>query len=275
MSDPRDIEHMSTAPGFAEVSRLGPDVSKRFNPAEVRDALSDAIRTIVLPRMLERRRALEGGVISNDDIAALLACATAADPTPSEALLDSVRQRGATREAVLLDLISPVAQRLARSASADGLTFADAALGIGRLQALMRSGRMPVAIARPDAGAGSIFVAGTADDPHALRAEIVGDLLRSAGWRTEVWSGGDTDGLIRAILAMQPDLLCLAIGGSDPLARVRELAGRLRRDTGRRLFGVLLGRTPNVRTAASALGVDALAGDARQAAAMAHGLLPR
>jgi MerR family transcriptional regulator, light-induced transcriptional regulator len=275
MSDPQDIKHTSSAPGSAEVSRLGPDLSKRFNTAEVRDALSDAIRTIVLPRMLERRRAAEGGVISNDDIATLLACATAADPTPSEALLESIRQRGATREAVLLDLFAPVALRLARSGSGNGLTFADAALGSGRLRGLMRSGRMPDAPARPAGNIGSVFITGTPGDAHALEAAIISDLLQSAGWATEVWSGGSADGLIRAILAFRPDLLCLTIVGTESPSHLRHFAKSLRRDTGRRLLGVVLGGKPNARTAASALGVDAVASDPRRAAAMARSLKSR
>lgn len=162
MSRDQDTNLTRPAPGSAEASRLALAASHRFTPSgtgtmqpQLRDALSDAIRSIVLPRMLERRRALAAGnatdrhgdyesrPIRDSDVAALLACVIAADPAPAMAVLESVKRRTANRDMILRELMAPVARGLYRLKREHRLTHADLTLGMGRLRSLVRSGAMP------------------------------------------------------------------------------------------------------------------------------------
>jgi MerR family transcriptional regulator, light-induced transcriptional regulator len=216
MSGDHDIKHFSMPPGSAEVSRLGSIVSNRFDSAGMRDALSDAIRTIVLPRMLERRRVLASGLghdhdgVTAHDVATLLACVTAADPAPSEKVLEALRTRTISRAAILIDLFVPVAQQLVALRDETGTTFADVTLGLSRLRSLIRSDHMqePPGPAGPH---GRILITCARKDQHILWSAIVEDLFRSAGWDATILSESDPEALVSASHDVSADVIALVL----------------------------------------------------------------
>jgi MerR family transcriptional regulator, light-induced transcriptional regulator len=274
MSDRQDIKNTSTYPGSAEASRLGPDFSKRFNPAQIRDALADAIHSIVLPRLLEQRRTAARTAaraeIARKDVAALLDCVAASDPGPAKALVEALKLRRASREAVLLDLFAPVAERLGDCWQHDEMTFADVMLGVGRLSALIQSDVMPAPPAPIPGLRGAILVASMPGDQHTFGATIIEDILRSAGWDVLTWSGSDAGSLVRSAMAAPVDIIGISVSDAASLPALRSLAGRLKLATGNRLAGIA-----RSKAAPGSLGVDSVLRDARKAVATVRGLLKR
>jgi MerR family transcriptional regulator, light-induced transcriptional regulator len=282
MSGEQDIKHTLRTPGPAEVSRLGPAYPNRFDANQMRDTLSDAIRTIVLPRLIEKRqtetlRRAATTTIRVSDTTDLLALATTPDPAPAEALISRLKLQGASREAILLDLIAPVARRLGELWREDRLTFADVTLGIGRLRALIRSNSMPDSGSPRPAIQGRILVASAPGEHHTLAAAIVTDLFRTAGWDAESWSGMDPEQLVRVARQAPAEVIGISIAHAAALPGLRALSAKLRLATGRRLVGIIAGGGALADTSLSAenLGVDIIVRDAREAVTAAGSLLHR
>lgn len=280
MSREQDIKLAGTAPGSAEVSRLGSEASNRLDAVQMRDALSDAIRTLVLPRLLERRHlgtdpAARSRPIRGADLLTLRRLATISDPGPAEALIRLLRRRGASREAILLDLIAPTERRLGDLWRRGRLTFADMTLGIGLLRGLMRSDCMPQTERQHVATGACVLVASLPGEQLTLGTAIIADLFGTAGWSTITWSGGDAAELLRIAAASPVDIVAMTIGDAGALSGLRQLAGRLRMTTGQRLACILIGgeALEGLSCTAADLGIDILVTDAHEAVAAADALL--
>jgi MerR family transcriptional regulator, light-induced transcriptional regulator len=290
MSGDRDTEHAHEPPGAAEASRLASIRSNRFDAAashpwpagDMRDVLSDAIRSIVLPRLIAAHsasgRPLPGGEgVTEQDIAGLLTHVTTADHSLAEAMLAVLRLRGVRREDILLDLFEPVARRLGEQWLSDQCSFADVTLGVGRLQRLIRSDSMPAPGPDAPGRAGRILIASLPGEQHTLGVAIIDDIFRSAGWDTVEWTGREAADL-EVVAASAPfDIVGVSIGDPRALHRLKPLTGRLRKVASRNLFGILAGGSAFRGPAdyPAAYGVDAIVRDARTAVAAARALLER
>jgi MerR family transcriptional regulator, light-induced transcriptional regulator len=250
-------------------------------PCDMRDALSDAIRNIVLPRLIAARKAncqtLAGGgpAIAGQDVAALLSHVTTADHSLSEAMLSVLRLRGVPREDILLDLFQPVAQRLGDMWLGDQCSFADVTLGVGRLQRLMRSDAMPASRRARSARPGRVLVAAFPGDQHTFGAAMIDDLFRSAGWDTVSWSG-DLTANLEVIASSAPfDVIGISISDGGMTDGLKPLAERLRKAASRHLVGILAGGRAFQKSsgAPADYGVDAIVRDARTAVPTALTLL--
>jgi methanogenic corrinoid protein MtbC1 len=288
MSGDRDTKHVAKPTGIAEAFPLASNPSKRFvrlRPADsaagdVRGALSEAIRSIVLPRLVAARRANDmtlahdGRAVTDRDVSAFLAHVVTADHHLAEAMLTVLRLRGASREEILLELFQPVARRLGEQWLGDECSFADVTLGVGRLQRLMRSDAMPAGRRTGHARSGRILVACLPGEQHTLGAAIVEDFFRSAGWETVIWSGPD-EATLEVVARSAPfDLIGISIGDQRFLVGLGALVQRLRRASSRNLMGVIAGgRALAQGASAAAYGLDAIVHDARGAVPAARALL--
>jgi hypothetical protein len=206
----------------------------------MRDALSDAIRTIVLPRMLHQRQTRQASQQVNQAggpeamalahaIAQLRACVTAADPTPSEAVLAALKQNGTPRQQVLLDVFVPVARDLMAPGRGDVLTFADRTLGFGRLRSLIRSDAMPEP--PPAMGRHGRILIMHGQEHHIFWPAVVEDLFRSAGWDTTISAETHLPEMARASHDMLADVIALVVPDARSLpdltaaARVLDIKG--------------------------------------------------
>jgi MerR family transcriptional regulator, light-induced transcriptional regulator len=289
MSGDGDTNHTFNRPGSAEASRLAAGRAGRFGgrtvaarPArDMRDALSEAIRSIVLPRLLAARGAggrtprESGPAIGEHDIADLLSHVTSPDESIAEAALSALRARAVTRETVLLDLFTPAARRLGDQWLRDQCSFADVMLGIGRLKRLMRSDAMPKASHRRGAVTGRVLIASLPGDQHTLGAAIMEDLFASAGWDTLGWVGDDAGSLETIAAVAKVDIIGISISEHRTLQDLKPLTARLRQVMERRLVGILAGGRAFDQAAGAAAdyGVDAIVRNARRAIATAEAVM--
>jgi MerR family transcriptional regulator, light-induced transcriptional regulator len=251
-------------------------------PATMRDALSDAIRNIVLPRLVAARQAQGhaalsfGKQVTAHDVSAFLSHVMTSDHSLASAMLTVLTLRGVSREDVLLELFQPVARRLGDMWLNDDCSFADVTLAVGRLQRLMRSEAMPTARAAADAPSGRVLIACIPGEQHTFGAAIVEDFFLSAGWETVLWSGSDRATLEVVAHSAAFDVVGISIGDPGNLPALKPLAAALRAGVAPRVIGVLAGgHAVAATTNAAAFGVDAIVHDARAALPTAQTLLGR
>jgi MerR family transcriptional regulator, light-induced transcriptional regulator len=248
----------------------------------MRDALSQAIRNIVLPRLVAARQAKGqaafqlGTQVTGRDVSAFLSHVMTADHSLASAMLTVLTLRGVSREDVLLELFQPVARRLGDMWRNDDCSFADVTLAVGRLQRLMRSDAMPKARATTDTIGGRVLIACMPGEQHTFGAAIVEDFFLSAGWETVLWSGADRATLEVVARSAAFDVVGISIGDPGNLIALKPLATALRAGAAPRVIGVLAGGHALPATAnAAELGVDAIVHDARAALPTAQTLLGR
>jgi MerR family transcriptional regulator, light-induced transcriptional regulator len=296
MSGERETEQaVHIHPGEAEVIRILPGFPRRFashrpfrhHSGDMRDALSDAIRNIVLPRLVAARRAKDqslaacGRVVTQEDVNALLSHVATADHNLAEAMLDTLRLRGVSRQDILLDLFQPAAQRLGDQWLDDQCTFADVTLATGRLQRLMRSDAMPKMNHSPCRPGGRILIATMPGDQHSFGASVVEDIFRDAGWETLHWTGKDPALLAAAAASSRYDVIGLSVSEPHLLDGLQVLAGTLRRASVNAAAKVIAGGQAftgggafsSAPTLASSYGLDAVIADARTAVGRVTALL--
>lgn len=282
MSGERETEQaFQIHPGEPEVLRALPGSTRRFashrpfrhHSAEMRDALSEAIRNIVLPRLVAARKAKDqnlaacGRMVTDEDVSGLLSHVATADHNLAESMLAALRLRGVSRQDVLLDLFQPAAQRLGDQWLDDQCTFADVTLGTGRLQRLMRSDAMPKMSHSPCQPGGRLLIATMPGDQHSFGASIVEDLFRQAGWDTLHWTGNDPVRLAALAASARYDVIALSVSEPHRLDGLKALAGKLRRASANRAAKVIAGghAFASASAQASCYGVDAILTDARTA----------
>jgi methanogenic corrinoid protein MtbC1 len=288
MSGERDTKHVVKAPGPAEALPFGPTSSKGLVSAfpdrdaarEIRGALSEAIRSIVLPRLIAARRAndvtlaMHGRAVTDQDVTALLSHVTTADHSLSEAMLQVLKLRGVSREDVLLELFQPVARRLGERWASDECSFADVTLAVGRLQRLIRSDSMPEARRSAGCSRGRILIASLPGEQHTFGAAVVDDFFRCSGWDTVIWQGPD-QAILEIVAKSAPfDVVGLSIAREDRLDSIKPLARTLRAACSRHLVGILVGGNAlEGKATAEEFGVDAIVTDARSAVEAAEALI--
>ncbi len=245
----------------------------------MREALSEAIRSVVLPRLVAAHqvevRSASPAVVTQRDVAALLSHVASPDDSIAEATLQVLRLRGVSREDVLLDLFQVVAQKLGDRWLQDQCSFADVTLGVGRLKRLMRSPAMPQARLRARKTSGRVLFASHPGDQHTFGAAIVEDLFVTAGWNTIAWSGGSAAELEALVAGAEIDVIGISIGEQGMLRSLKPLALRLRRVAALRLVGIIAGGRAFESAFADAetYGVDAIVRDARRAVPTVEALL--
>jgi MerR family transcriptional regulator, light-induced transcriptional regulator len=287
MSGDPDLETVfdSIHPGEPGVAATLPRYSKRLHdlarPGPSRDLLSDAIRTLALPRLLAAHAAESlprfrpDSRITEADVGNLLAQISAPDFHVAEAAIMVLAQRGASREDILLNLFTPVARQLHECWVRDDLTFADITLAIGRLQRLLRSAAMPQPPLHYGRPGGSILIAPPPGDMHAFGTAVLEDFFRNAQWRTERLIPATADELVEHVRTKPFDIIALSVNQDCHVGQMALLLRRLRRESANPRILAMVGGQPLQEDADAwkRIGADATAPDAAAAIAVANKLL--
>lgn len=250
-----------------------------------RTMLVRAIETEVIPRLiLSRRAALRHAAVLEAEhplpecgsIEEFAGLTFAADGFAAAAFVEAARDRGASVEALYLDLMAPAARHLGQLWEDDVCDFTDVTIGLGRLQQILRRlspaflgecedfrrGRRALLMPLPG-------------EQHTFGLLMVAEFLRRAGW--EVWSGalngqGDVAGLVRRKWFAVAGLSLSTEVQIDGLARC--IRG-IRRASKNRQIGVMVGGPLFIQhpELVAQVGADVTATDGRQAVLLAEDLL--
>lgn len=178
---------------------------------------------------------------------------------------------GADPSDLMLNLLAPAARRLGELWCGDQLGFMEVTLGLSRLQRMMRE--FP-----PSAGRGTPPERGLAlllpapGEQHMFGLRMVEEFLRRDGWTVRLALNPDV-ALMRQLVASEAyDIVGFSISGERLLPGLRQAIGEVREASLNGAVKIMLGGglVAGNPAAAADSGADALAGDAREAAARAN-----
>jgi methanogenic corrinoid protein MtbC1 len=183
------------------------------------------------------------------------------------AYVETVRQRGATLEAVCLDLLAPSARELGLLWEEDECNFMQVTVGLCRLHQVLRE-LSPAfdadAASEQDSG---ILLVSYPGDQHTFGVTLVAHFLRRAGWTVCQEYPASVVELIELTRATHFALIGLSVGCDVSSAEVSELIRQIRLASRNRRVGVMVGGPMFVAEPglASSVGADATASDGREA----------
>jgi len=252
----------------------------------LQERMARIVRTIeadIIPRLVRSHREPAQGpaeavspTLSEVDVPRFVAQVLADSEGPAAQTVITLREQGASVEALYLDLLAPAAAELGRMWEEDECMFSDVTVGVGRLQRLMRglSPAFGTEVDVPPDGRRALLLAAPGEQ-HTFGLSMVGEFFRRAGWDVvcEFDSGAeDPVGLVRAEWF---DVVGISAGVEARLDWLRSGIAAVRHASRNRAIGVMVGGPVFAAdpTRAAAVGADATARDGRQAPVLAEQLL--
>lgn len=248
--------------------------------------LARMIEVEVVPRLVLAGRAVARDAVAEpgaagpapgpEDVVALVGLVIGADAAAPLAYVEELRLRGVTLERLYLDLFAIAAQRLGQLWTEDLCSFADVAIGLARLQGLVREyspAFMPSVEGRdPRRSALLIPVPG---EQHTFGLVMVTEFFLRAGWDVCCDPMISNEELTNVVRNRWFAVVGISVGNNDRLDGVAALIRLVRRESSNRGIGVMVGgrvfaEKPEL---AGLVGADATATDGRQAALQAETLL--
>jgi len=156
----------------------------------------------VIKRLADRTRAEEARRLRPElaQISALAAALIGPDETAAARMMDeALQQQGAQFETLYLGWLAPAADLLGRQWTRDEVTFADVAVGTGRIYAIT-----------------AIF-ASLPGEQHTLGVKMAADLFKQDGWDIDLVLDADHDELIDRIAHSGHIIIGLSAGGKHAL----------------------------------------------------------
>jgi MerR family transcriptional regulator, light-induced transcriptional regulator len=262
----------------------------RSPPADVRRSASESplalaglIESQIIPRLLV---ACRNQSIRPDDIMRDRICASQAEGfaavvlrLEAHALMEQIEgflARGASVEAVLVDLLAPTARQIGIWWEEDACDFVDVTMGLWRLQQIVYelSARLPGKAPMFGQSRKALFSVFPGSD-HSFGTVIVEECFRRQGWQTSLLTSATDQQLINMVAEQHYDVIGLTITHDDDMMNAPALIGRIRTRSRNPMLGVIVGgriftQSPEL---AMQIGADATASDAEQAVKRAEILL--
>ena len=260
-----------------------PPADGRKSASESPLALAGLIESQIIPRLLVacRNQSIRPDDISRDRICASQAEGFAAVVLRLEAhaLMEQIEgfiARGASVEAVLIDLLAPTARQIGTWWEEDAVDFVDVTMGLWRLQQIVYelSARSPGKAPIFGQSRKAVFSVFPGSD-HSFGTVIVEECFRREGWQTSLLTSATDHQLINMVAEQHYDVIGLTITCDEDMANAPSLIGRIRSRSRNPALGVIVGgriftQSPEL---AMQIGADATAADAEQAVKRAEILL--
>jgi len=272
--------------GRALASHAAPSPVRSAVPLAGRD-LAEAIEAALLPRLLMAHGGGTGLARRAPDVALadevepfILLLIGAEEDARENAALAGLQARGATVEALCLDLLAPAARRLGEMWEDDTCDFATLTLALNRLHRALH-GLYPLCTPErlnlPVHPLRVALLGAAPGEQHVFGLAMVGEFLRSAGWQVH-----DAVGLPQGELAALARHHWFAVAAfsasrASGLEALGSTIRAVRAASCHRAIGILVGGRifAEEPAAVTRVGADATAADARTAVAQAERLLAR
>ena len=242
-------------------------------PQQMRPTLSLVIDEIVLPRLIDAHREAtpDETVVDVDQLAQL---ALHRDAAALFERVDVLLERGFAIDAILVDVLAPVARRLGKMWEDDDCDFVDVTLALWRLQEVVRDLSARTVPLRTETEYTALFVPFPGEQ-HSLGTVMVEDVFRRNGWDTTLLLDAERAEIIDAVARRSYDLVGLTVSCDDHRGSIAALVSALRAvSRNPRLCIMLGGRVPAAEPdLITKVGADCTAPDAQQAVAVAARLV--
>ncbi|MEL6267970.1 MAG: cobalamin-dependent protein, partial [Pseudomonadota bacterium] len=240
--------------------------------------LKDTIARAVIPNLVRQvRRDSLAPTDSERDL--MLRLVLRGERDGAHALLRQCVVAGMRAERLAEDLITPVARHLGVEWERDTCDFVRVTVGLNLLTELMLELReldppRPTA-ARCDVERRSILLAAAPGEHHGIGTLIVADAFERAGWEAVRAEARDGAALMVQVAAQSYDVIGLSVAADRHIAGIAALVTAMRRLSRNPATVMMAGGSAILRRPeiGDALGVDAIALDARHAVEMASALV--
>ncbi|AWN42308.1 cobalamin B12-binding domain-containing protein [Methylobacterium durans] len=243
-------------------------------------ALSDLVRTEIIPRLRLRHPTLEQVVprpapkLETETVAKFTAHILAQDPLPAFSTFSELLADGYAADDLFLDLLAPSAALLGRLWEEDLCDFIEVTAGAARLQLLLAAFRIDGATVATEEQR-RVLLIGAPGEQHRFGIALVEQFLRKAGW--EVTSGLDLEPQqIAALVQLQWfGVAGLTLSCETHVDLLTAVIQDVRRASRNRAIGIMVGgpvflAKPEL---VAQVGADASAADAPTAVLLAQRLL--
>jgi methanogenic corrinoid protein MtbC1 len=244
----------------------------------VRTIESEIVPRLVLTRGVSRGEephATESRSPDRSDVSELVRLLLAHDVSVAGAYVEAVRQRGASLEAVCLELLAPAARQLGMLWEHDECDFMQVTVGLCRLHQLLRQ-------LSPEFGADEldrnvnrrILLAPCPGEQHTFGLSLVAQFLKRADW--DVWHEFPASAaqIVDTVRQISFAVIGLSVGTQARLNALTETIALIRRESRNKGIGVLVGGPILVERPelARLVGADATAADGPQAVLRAENI---
>jgi MerR family transcriptional regulator, light-induced transcriptional regulator len=251
---------------------LAPDANHTLDASERLSKLLATFESNIIPRLAQSHAPAIGSAEA-DFLAKLL---IAADDAPARQLVESLLQRGARRESLYIDLLTPAARRLGDMWVEDECTFGDVTVGVGRLHRMLRE---LVAASEPTWEAPldghRVLLLASPGEQHTLGLSIVSEFFRAARWDVTCTTDTHAPDPVATVKAEWFDVIGFSVGTHTRLDWLAIAIADVRRVSRNSAIVVLVGG-PVISLHpeyVATVGADASASDGRQAPVVAGKLL--
>lgn len=264
--------------------RVRKRVSKqKYSPSDSIESISTVIESEIIPRLLMAHNSggpdadcARPGLINGADLNrfALLPLRLEAAGLLEE--VDALIERGASVEAICIELLAPAARRLGEMWDRDECDFIDVTMGLWRLQEVMReiSARSPATLF-PYPEQRSALFSPMPGDVHNFGTLMIEEVFARAGWQSEALVKPERRELLDRLAHVPFDIVGLTLTRDCPSAALGNLIRAIRSVSANPHVAVIVGGriiNENPSIAAEA-GADGTGHDALSALELAEQLV--
>lgn len=260
----------AAAPGAAAALKLrerrtnGSKQGKASGPRSSDDDLSKTIEERVIPRLLlalassELEREVEGGCPdmrmppTETEIAELANLAVSQDMETALDRIESMSRAGLSLETLLVEYVSSAARRLGEQWLSDDRSFAEVTLGLGFLQRVVSV--LGHDVAPPIAHRGLVILVAPRGEQHTLAIQILGELLRQAGWGAQVEPGLDESDLLDMVANEPVTMVGLSVSHDRMVERLPRIVAEIKRHSMNPDIAVMVGGAADLSEVAGMIG---------------------
>lgn len=150
----------------------------------------------------------------------------AQDMTSLLVIVEEMSKAGLGLESVLVDLVAPAARLLGEQWLDDEISFADVTLGLGLLQRLVAV--LGGDLSEPMNPRGVVALVAPRGEQHTLAVQLLGELLRQAGWGVRVEIDADDEALVELVGTQDVVMVGLSISNAALVEPLERLIRRLK-----------------------------------------------
>jgi MerR family transcriptional regulator, light-induced transcriptional regulator len=221
----------------APLERVRKRVGKnKYSPADSIESITTVIESEIIPRLLmahgggpgdhhsHRSRVIDGNDVNRfANLPLQLEAAGLLDE------IDALIERGASVEAICIDMLAPAARRLGEMWDRDECDFIDVTMGLWRLQEVMReiSARSPALLPPAPKSRSALFSAMPGDN-HTFGTQMIEEVFARAGWQSEALVNPERRELLDRLARTPFDLVGLTLTRDCPSAALGNLIKAIR-----------------------------------------------
>lgn len=256
-----------------------PKVLRRRDLPERQARLAEVIALKIVPRLLmihtNARLSDEGAsAFTEEEITEFGKLAMSPDVLSARTYFEKMRSRGHSIDTLFVHLLAPTARRLGEFWDQDLCDFVDVAIGVARLQELLTIFGSADDVPLVDLQR-RVLLATAPGEQHVFGINMVGKLMRAAGWDVTICKGPSIRELGEIVGRDWFGVVGLALSDQFSIETIGRSIDEVRRLSMNRQVGIMVGGpafTANAERAVQ-VGADGVADDAAAAVILAKKLL--